>query len=349
MSQIQNSGFNTIAAIDQWMKTISANVTGATVTGYKGQTVEFGQVLESMTAGAIKPTDGYGSVDPISNPDSGITITSTQTDFSQGTIQGTSEKGNLAINGDAFFVLSKVPVPRTMDDVVFSRNGDFHWEFLPGSLKGDDGKPLPGVGTFRLVNSDGYFVQGYNSPIIDGIRPPGLHPEESKGTDLANLSTITVPDAPGQSPKQVKLQGLQLDLARNPDATNNIQFNSAGQIQVAGDDPRDLANNKANMFVSLVKFANQDGLKREGGGPYFQYDVVAGEMFAGTAGDGTTTGTDRVVGATNTLTPGAIENSNTSINTTMPQITLAQKSFTAATKIVSVGNSMIDDANQLVK
>jgi flagellar hook protein FlgE len=100
--------------------------------------------------------------------------------------------------------------------------------------------------------------------------------------------------------------------------------------------------------VALTKFANQDGLRREGGAN-FSYDVVAGEMFTGVAGTGNTPVPGRIVGSTNVLTPGAIENANTSINTTMPEITLAQKSFSAATKIVSVGNTMIDDANQLVK
>jgi flagellar hook-associated protein FlgK len=33
----------------------------------------------------------------------------------------------------------------------------------------------------------------------------------------------------------------------------------------------------------------------------------------------------------------------------MPELTLAQKSFSAASKIISVGNTMIDDVNQLIR
>jgi flagellar hook protein FlgE len=239
-------------------------------------------------------------------------------------------------------------VPRTIDDIQFTRDGDFHFEFLPGSLRNPDGTPVDGVGTYRLVNKDGMFVQGYNSPVVENIRPFGTPPEESQGTDLEALSTITVPDAPGQNPRRLILQNIQLDLARNPSAANQISFDPQGLVHVGGVEPRDLANNPANMYVALTKFANQQGLDRSGGGAYFSYDVVAGEMFTGVAGVGND-GRNRVVGATNTLTPGAIENSNTSINTTMPEITLAQKSFSAATKVISVGNTMIDDANQLVK
>ena len=60
-SMIHTSAFNTISAIDQWMKVIGSNVTGATVNGYKGETVHFGQVLEQMVRGPAKATDGYGS------------------------------------------------------------------------------------------------------------------------------------------------------------------------------------------------------------------------------------------------------------------------------------------------
>lgn len=348
MSMIHVAGLNTIGAIDQWMKVISSNVTGSTVTGYRGTQVEFGDVLEVMQRGAAKPTDGYGSVDPIQHADSGIMIKGTTTDFTQGTIQQTGQASNLAITGDAFFVLSRVPVPRSMDDIVFTRNGDFHFEFLPGTLRDPQGNLVKGVGTFRLVNKDGLFVQGYNIPAIENVRPFGTPPEESQGTDLQSLSTITVPDGPGQNPRRIPLQNIQLDLARNPDAANNISFDSQGLVRVKGVEPRDLANNPASMYVALTKFANQGGLDRKNSGADFTYDIVAGEMFTGVAGTGNAV-PGRIVGSTNVITPQALENANTSINTTMPEITLAQKSFSAASKIITVGNNMIDDANQLVK
>lgn len=349
MSQIQIAGLNTIGAIDQWMKIIGSNVTGAVVTGFKGTEAEFGQVLESMTRGPIKPTTGYGSVDPISNPDSGIMIKGTHTDWGQGTIQSTGNAANVAINGDAFFAVSKSPVPTSMDDVLFTRNGDFHWEYIADTNHKDpQGKVIPGIGTYRLVNSDGYFAQGYSYPVIEGRRDFGFPPEETQGTDLANLSTTTVPDVDGQAAKQVPMAALTLDQVRNPDAANHITFNAQGLVHVNGVEPRDLVGNKSNMFLTLVKFSNNDGLQRVGGGPYFKYDIVAGNMFAGVAGNANDP-PGKIVGASNVITPGAIENANTSINTTMPEITLAQKSFSAATKIVQVGNSMIDDANNLVK
>jgi flagellar hook protein FlgE len=134
-------------------------------------------------------------------------------------------------------------------------------------------------------------------------------------------------------------------MVRNPDAAGNVTFDEKGRLLLSGEAPKDLANNPANMHLTLAKFANNQGLVRQGGGAYFQYDVVAGQIFTGTAANST----NGTVGAHNVITPRSIENSNTSINTVMPELTLAQKSFSAASKIISVGNTMIDDVNGLIR
>src|SRR5438094_766243 len=132
MGQVHTAVFNTLGAVDQWMKTISGNITGATVTGYRGTQVEFGEVMASMMGGSMKPTEGFGSVNPLQRSDSGIEVTGTHTDFSQGSVTSTGQPTQLAINGDAMFVLSRTPNPTSMDDLVFSRDGSFKMEFLQG-------------------------------------------------------------------------------------------------------------------------------------------------------------------------------------------------------------------------
>lgn len=336
MAQIHTGVFNTLGAVDQWMKTIAGNVTGTTVTGFRGTNVEFGTVLEQMTRGGAKPTDGYGSVNPIQRTDSGVMITGTRTDFSQGSITQTGKGTDVAISGDAMFVLSRVPVPRSMDDLVFTRDGSFNFEFMQG--------PVAGTGTHRLVNKDGYFVMGWNSPVDPNNRPAGTAPAENSGTDLGAFGA-QVGNGAGQPPLALQMQNIQLDHVRNPDATNNVTFDERGRLLLSGEAPRDLANNEANMHLTLTKFANGQGLVRQGGGAYFSYDVVAGQIFTGTAANSQ----GGPIGSKNVLQAQALEQSNTSINTVMPELTLAQKSFSAASKIISVGNTMIDDVNQLIR
>ncbi|HEY9721144.1 MAG TPA: flagellar hook-basal body complex protein [Oscillatoriaceae cyanobacterium] len=340
MSLIQPAVVNSLGAVDQWMKTVSANISGSVVNGYRGTEVQFGDVLDSIVQGPIKATNGFGSVDPVEQSNSGIRVEGTTTDFSQGSITQTTEPTNLAINGDGFFVLSKSPVPADMSDLVFTRDGNFHFEFLNG--------PVAGSGTWRLVNQDGYFVQGWNTPIT-AANPQQNPPLEGEGTDL-NAFDVASPNTAGQPAVNTQMQNIQLDMVRNPNASNNWTFDQTGFLQVNNDMPRDLANNPANMYVSIAKFANPQALERVNGGPYFTYNTVAGEIFAGTAGNpNNNNGATPVVGSSNTLTASALENSNTSINTVMPELTLAQKTFSATTKIMSVANGMIDDVNQLVK
>ncbi|MEB3196906.1 MAG: flagellar basal body rod C-terminal domain-containing protein [Candidatus Sericytochromatia bacterium] len=335
-SQIHTAVFNTLGAVDQWMKVIGNNVTGSVVTGFKGTKMEFGEVLNQQIRGSARATDGYGSVNAVQRSDSGIQVKGTTTDFRQGSIVQSSNPMNLAIDGDAFFVLSRRPVPTSVDDLVFSRDGDFHMEFLRGDI--------PGTGTWRLVNKEGLFVMGYNTPVDANARPFGVPPEESQGNDLNAFATVATNGA--NPPLGVNLQNLQLDLVRNPNAGGRLSFDSRGLLRNDAGAPRDLANNEANMHVVLAKFANPQGLLRDAGGAHFRYHDVAGQIFAGTAAND---GQGRVVGSTNTLRPGALENANTSINTTLPEITLAQKSFAATSKLISVGNTVIDDVNQLIR
>ena len=56
MSKIHTTAFNTLGAVDQWMKVISGNVTGATITGYKGTSVEFGEVLADQMRPGVRAT-----------------------------------------------------------------------------------------------------------------------------------------------------------------------------------------------------------------------------------------------------------------------------------------------------
>lgn len=336
MAQVHTTVFNTLSAVDQWMKTIAGNITGASVTGYRGTQVEFGEVLTQQFRGSAQATDGFGSVAPLQRSDSGIRVTGTRTDFSQGSVVNTGGQTDLAISGDAFFVLSKVPNPSSVDDLVFTRDGSFQFDFLNG--------PVAGTGTYRLVNKDGLFVMGYQTPFTDpALR--GVQPQERNGSDLAAFNSVASNGAGGTTPAQ--LTAISLDLVRNPDAANNnVTFDARGRLSVAGGDPVDLANNTANVHVGLAKFANPQGLNRQSGGAYFGYSNVAGQIFSGTAADA---GPGRVVGSTNVLSPKSVEQANTSINTVMPELTLAQKSFSATSKIISVGNTMIDDVNQLIR
>ncbi|MNL52003.1 flagellar hook protein FlgE [compost metagenome] len=125
-----------------------------------------------------------------------------------------------------------------------------------------------------------------------------------------------------------------------PDSTE--EFERSGKLTL-GAAAGITGQEKYNKYVSVMTFATPDGLYRTNG-THFTWNNTAGSAFVGVAG------TDRgPVGASNSMSAMALETSNSSVNTTLPELTIAQKSFTANVKIISVGNSLIDDVNQLIR
>lgn len=149
------------------------------------------------------------------------------------------------------------------------------------------------------------------------------------------------------------MNGMLLNANKQDVPDSTYSFESGGQVALgaAVTDPNSQNQlkgqitdvEKYNKYVSLMTFSSPDGLSRQAG-TSFTWTNTAGPYFVGVAG--TARGP---VGANNEIMSGSLETSNSNVNTTLPELTIAQKSFTANVKIVSVGNSLIDDVNQLIK
>lgn len=385
MSDVRITAQNSIGAIDNWLKALAGNLTGSNVTGFRQTKVLFEDVLTTQISAGSPATGGstnYGSINPIQFSVGGTAIKATRTDFSQGALQGTQRPTDMALTGNGFFVLSKVKEPKTMNDLVFTRNGSFTFDLQPdagildtSNLTPDQQRGLSGIqsGVLRLVNQDGYFVLGvtgsYRNPEVQGIpgtsTPPleATSPGGSLGAfqDVLSMKSFAFPFV--KHPDPASPYNLNADLIgrfsfnRNgqllhtgtldvPDSTNS--FEREGKIKL-------LANGleqpgKVNKYVAVASFATPDGLLR-GDGSQFQWAATAGPTFMGVAGVTDTNPAigGRTVGSSNEISAGALETSNSSVNTALPELTIAQKSFTANVKIVSVGNTLIDDVNQLIR
>lgn len=376
MSDIRIGATNSLAAIDSWLKILSGNLTGSNVTGYRQVRAEFSDVLAEHVRAGMPVHDDVGSINPLQFNVGGSVLSGTVTDFTQGAIQTTNRATDLAVQGDSFFILSKVPNPQSFDDLVFTRNGSFHFDFFPdqsvyNTISGNPGGYDPETtasGYYRLVNQEGLFVMGLRGKLLDQVNPTdpkevdindsaiqerAALPTNSNSQDVflaqfknwgvgnEGLSAIKVP--------YCKDQGNNVTV--NLDFDANLGFEANGLLMSGEDFPQDLGlnpvtGNRADLvkFVALAKFSSPDGLIKQSGSTEFMYNNVAGAVFAGIPATGLGT-----VGAYNTIVGGALETSNSSVNTALPELTIAQKSFTANVKVISVGNSMIDDVNQLIR
>lgn len=146
-----------------------------------------------------------------------------------------------------------------------------------------------------------------------------------------------------------------------PEAGDKFSFDGTGQLinNSRGKDAASAPPFATGIHVAIAKFSNQDGLSKTRGSSRFTYSDAAGQIITGYAGliraaqidkrlgiqvDGKST-----IGAENTIIPQSLEASNTSITDMLPELTIAQKTFTSNSKVVNVGNSIVDDLNGLIR
>jgi flagellar hook protein FlgE len=119
------------------LNTISNNLANLNTTGYKDSTVNFQDMFYQMLG-----TNGAG--DPL-QVGSGSSVSSINTNFSGGTVQGTGVDTDVAITGNGFFVV------QNGSNTYYTRAGDFSQDSTSG----------------YLVTADGYQVMGY--PAVNGV------------------------------------------------------------------------------------------------------------------------------------------------------------------------------------
>ncbi len=114
-------GVTGLEAYQNQIDVISNNIANVSTTGYKGQDVNFQDMLYQAQSYATAPTQTSGGVNG-QDVGLGVKIGSVDTDFDQGGLQTTGVNTNLAMNGDGFFILRK---PGGGSAPVYTRNGDF--------------------------------------------------------------------------------------------------------------------------------------------------------------------------------------------------------------------------------
>jgi flagellar hook-basal body protein len=146
-----------------------------------------------------------------------------------------------------------------------------------------------------------------------------------------------------------------------PDPGDIFHFDSTGAIinDSKGKDPNSAPPFNTGIHVAVSKFANPQGLEKRRGGSQFLYTEATGGIQIGFAGMSrnsqisTKTGLEEngvsSVGVENVVISQALESSNSSVTDALPELTVAQKTFTSNTKVVNVGNTIVDDLNGLIR
>ena len=114
-------GVTGLEAYQTQIDTISNNIANVGTTGFKGQSVNFQDLIYQAQSYATAPTQVNGGVNG-QELGLGVKIGSVDSNFAQGGLQTTGVNTNLAMNGDGFFILRK---PNGNSSPLYTRNGDF--------------------------------------------------------------------------------------------------------------------------------------------------------------------------------------------------------------------------------
>lgn len=167
-----NSGVSGLKAFQTKMDTIGNNIANVDTSGFKSSRVTFAEMMNENIGGG---SGGGESAPKLNNQVGlGVRVASVDRDFSQGSLQATGKKTDLAIEGEGFFVVNDGK------QNLMTRSGNFTFN--------KDG---------FLVDQGGRFVQGYNAnesgKIIgggttDGIKVDFENALEPKQTDNVTLA-----------------------------------------------------------------------------------------------------------------------------------------------------------------
>lgn len=140
MSFIQAlSGLNASSA---GLDVIGNNVANASTVGYKNARAEFSDIFSSY----LKTEPGGGTFAPV-----------VAQQFTQGTLNSSTNPLDFSISGEGMFQVSKNAAGT--DRIAYTRNGEFHFETLPTTSGTTATTTVPGEK--YIVNANGYYLSGW--------------------------------------------------------------------------------------------------------------------------------------------------------------------------------------------
>lgn len=219
------SGVSAMQSFEQGLSVIGNNIANVNTTAFKSGATEyansFSNVLQESSAA---PGTGSGSFSNTVEIGTGVSVSSVTTNFSQGSLNPTSNPNDLAISGNGYFVV-KDP--------------------------GDSATYATRAGTFNidpngyLVTSQGYRVQGVSNGTVGDIKlgtPPAGTQRTSFSIDGSGTITEYYSDSSSAATNQILLQNFQ-DPAALTSIAGNLYSNLSAAQPTSGSLTLTAANN----------------------------------------------------------------------------------------------------------
>ena len=208
---------------------VGNNIANVNTYGYKGSTTAFKTLLTQTMQGAGAPSPSLGGTN-FQQVGLGMTIDSISQQFTQGALQTTGTKTDLAIQGDGFFNVSNdaAGIAAGTPELSYTRAGNFKFD-----------------ASGNLVTSDGFFALGW---VDNDLTTPAIAPGAFTFTPGVDpLARITLPS------------NLYSNVIIGADGTVSGIFNDPANPA----DPR-TGQRETVAILALSRFSNPSGLEQTG-------------------------------------------------------------------------------------
>ncbi len=314
-----NSGVSALSAFSEGIQILSNNIANVNTTAYKGSRSEYSDSFSNiLRQAAPAPSSGNGSNTPATQIGTGVQVASVTANNNQGTLSSTGKNTDMAISGAGFFRVRDVA-----NNVDYAtRAGDFRLD-----------------SSGYLVTSEGFRVQGLSdgATTYSAIASPGL----------SYVQTSIAPSAVGDIKIDFNVSvgsgmtndtgGAFTDAAVNAAKPTFRSFtvNEAGDVVIGLSNGDKVTRGRLLMQT----FNDVSGLTKAGNNLY------TGLAAAGPIGGVALTAANNTPGSSGLgkVEVGALELSNVDLSKEMTDMIIIERSFQAASRVVTVSDRMLEE------
>jgi len=322
-----NSGESALDAFTQGMDVLGDNIANVNTTAFKGSTVDyadsFAQILQNP---APPPTTGSGSNTPATQIGEGVNVGSINTDFTQGTFDSTGVPSDFAISGNGFFQVQDTQGGQT----YATRAGDFQVD-SKGNLVTSQGYQVQGL-TGGAGQMDATVVNGQLTYTLTSSTPPATVGGLNVSAGISTASgTLTNGTGGAYTDAQVDA---------NAPAVTGYGVNGAGDLMLQLSNGDSFASGQFLLQnyqapAALVRVAGNLYSGLETANPVGGLALSAANNSPGESGNGQ-------------IQQGSLEVSNVDLTDQFTNLINLQRSFQAASRVVTTSDSFLQEVVNLV-
>jgi flagellar hook protein FlgE len=321
------STIQSLKAVDAWIDVINANINGGVRTAYKASRLKFGGSNTDVAR------SGNATSLPLQFPEPALTTSNTVVDWTQGAITASTEASHLAIQGEGFFLLAS---PELIDTT-------------PGANFGTTRAAGFTTGKF-LVTRDGEFRTDQNGFLVNAA---GYYLVTSSVSTGLAAGTFLFYNGAGFTATTSGIRAVFNDTVATASTTARyVTLSSFTQNDPPVDASGASLQGGLNVTSSLLKIGlGKDMLQMTSqGSTVFDFGYKPLANFFGTAiNHNTQLDIGTVSSSEASILTKSLEASNASMTQSVPELSLAQKLFSALTKVLQTKQTNVDGVLNLVR